>query len=165
MTPARFDLLRMRIKCRARDHGVIFVVLYALATLKCCGFTVLSTCTQSSTDKQQPLEKLSSELIVLASRSTTERVVVKSIKLWRRPLALRERTAKKTTTMKTFAGPSARSLRLPVRRILTRRRSYVPFKTTSREYRSISDEESKMKSTKASNQVRLDGDCLHTFMS
>ena len=165
MTPARFDLLRMRIKCRARDHGVIFVVLYALATLKCCGFTVLSTCTQSSTDKQQPLEKLSSELIVLASRSTTERVVVKSIKLWRRPLALRERRAKKTTTMKTFAGPSARSLRLPVRRILTRRRSYVPFKTTSREYRSISDEESKMKSTKASNQVRLDGDCLHTFMS
>ena len=65
----------MRIKHGARDHDVIFVaftyqphpiVLYPL---------------QPSTDKQQPLEKLSNELIVLASRSTTVRGLVKSVKV------------------------------------------------------------------------------------
>ena len=36
------------------------------------------------------------------------------------------------------------------------------FKTTSREYQSTSDGESKKKSMKASNQVRL-ADCLHSI--
>ena len=161
-------LLRMRIKHGARDHDVIFVAFYGGTGYqphpvpKCCGFTV-STSTFHWQATWQPLEKLSSELVVLASRSTIVRVLVKSIKLWRRPLALGKRAAKKTTTMKTFqvaAGPSARPPLLPGLGILTRRRSYATFKTTSREYPSTSDGESKKKSTKASNQVRL-ADCLH----
>ena len=51
---------------------------------------------------------------------------------------------------------------LPGLGILTRQRSCATFETTSREYRSTSDGESKKKSTKASNQVRL-ADCLHSL--